>query len=110
MQHSAVQLRDLLPVPFVALNPNDLAAGKYAEGQAVTVSAGERSVTLVVRADPAVQPGSAWIPYGLTGLPAEMLGSGRGEPVSVSVAIAQAAPVQAARAQAAPAEAGSAQA
>ena len=45
------------------------------------------SVTLELRADPTVPTGAAWVPYGLPGLPAETLGAGRGEPVSVTIAL-----------------------
>ena len=107
MQHSAAQLRDRLGAPFVALNPAEMAASSFGEGQSVTVAAAGRSVTLVVRADPSVQPGTAWIPYGLTGLPAETLGAGRGEPVSVTVTLAQAVTASAA-VDLAPAQASSA--
>jgi anaerobic selenocysteine-containing dehydrogenase len=87
MQHAAVQVRNLMPRPYVALNPADMAAGAYTEGHLATVTSPLGSVTLTLCADPAVQPGTAWVPYGLTGLPAETLGTGRGEPVSVIIAL-----------------------
>jgi predicted molibdopterin-dependent oxidoreductase YjgC len=85
MQHSAAQVRDLIPAPFVALNPADLAARKLAEGSEVQVSSAHGSVTLVLKSDASVQPGTAWVPFGLAGLPAEALGAGRGEAVALQV-------------------------
>jgi NADH-quinone oxidoreductase chain G len=84
MQHAAEQVRRLIPEPFVALNPADLAASGLAEGAKVLVSSPNGAVSLVLRADASVQPGTAWVPYGLAGLPAETLGAGTGEPVSIS--------------------------
>ena len=79
MQWGAEQIRNLAPAPFVALNPADLAAGGLVEGSPVTVTAARGAVTVVLKADPAVQPGTAWMPYGLAGAPAETLGAGSGE-------------------------------
>ena len=70
--------------PFVALNPADLAAAGLTEGPIVTVTSVARRVTLPLRADASVQPGTAWIPSGLTGAPAETLGAGSGESVMVT--------------------------
>jgi NADH-quinone oxidoreductase subunit G len=84
MQHSAEQVQKLALTPFVALNPADLAAADFIEGPIVTVTSPRASVVLPLRADASVQPGTAWIPYGLTGAPAETLGAGTGEPVTVS--------------------------
>ncbi len=85
MQHAAAQLRDRLPAPFVALNPGDLAAVRLAEGSQVTITSALGSVSVALRADASVQAGTAWIPFGLPGLPAETLGAGRGESVSVAL-------------------------
>ncbi len=79
MQWGAEQIRALAPAPFVALNPADLAARGLAEGSQVTVTAARAAVTVLLKADPAVQPGTAWMPYGLPGAPAETLGAGSGE-------------------------------
>lgn len=84
MQRGAEQVTKLIPAPFVALNPADLAAGQLAEGSAVTVTSALGSVTLTLKADASVQPGTAWIPANLADAPAETLGAGRGEPVVVS--------------------------
>ncbi len=46
MQHAAEQVRGLIPQPFVALTPADLAALKLVEGDAVVVSASDRNVGL----------------------------------------------------------------
>jgi anaerobic selenocysteine-containing dehydrogenase len=87
MQHAAEQVRGLAPQPFIALNPADLAALKLADGGAVVVSASGRSVSLILKADASVQPGTAWAPVGQPGLPAEALGAGRGEPVLVKLQV-----------------------
>ena len=88
MQHAAEQVRGLIPQPFVALAPADLAALKLVEGSAVVVSAPSRNVSLTLKADASVQPGTAWVPSGQPGFPAETLGAGRGEPVPVKVQVA----------------------
>ena len=79
MQRGAEQVRKLTPEPFMALNPADIAAAGLAEGGAVTVSSARTSVSLTLRADASVQPGTVWIPSGLAGAPAEALGAGTGE-------------------------------
>jgi predicted molibdopterin-dependent oxidoreductase YjgC len=91
MQHAAGEVRNLMPQPYVALHPADMKAGGYTEGQLAAVASSRASVTLTLCADPSVQPGTAWIPYGLQGLPAETLGAGRGESVSLVIASADAA-------------------
>jgi anaerobic selenocysteine-containing dehydrogenase len=88
MTHAAEEVRRLIPEPFVALNPSDLAATGLPDGAMVSVTSPRGSATLRVRADPAVQPGTAWIPSGLAGRPAELLGAGRGETVAVSISLA----------------------
>jgi len=88
MLHAAEQVRGLIPQPFVALAPADLAALKFIEGSAVIVSASSRSVQLALKADASVQPGTAWAPAGQPGFPAEALGAGRGEPVLVKIQVA----------------------
>jgi NADH-quinone oxidoreductase chain G len=85
MQHAPEQVRQLTPAPFVALNGADLAAAKLTAGGQVTVTSPHGSVTLTLKADASVQPGTAWIPANLAGRPAETLGGGRGEIVSVVV-------------------------
>jgi NADH-quinone oxidoreductase subunit G len=85
MQHAAEQVRRLIPEPFVALNPSDLAGSGLTEGNAVTVSSAHGAANLLLKADATVQPGTAWVPAGLAGVPAEVLGAGRGEPVSVTI-------------------------
>jgi predicted molibdopterin-dependent oxidoreductase YjgC len=87
MQYSAAQVRNLMPQPFVALNPADMTGGGYKEGHLATVTSPLASATLTLCADASVQPGTAWVPYGLTGSPAETLGAGRGEPVAVFVSL-----------------------
>jgi len=85
MQHAADEVRAQMPAPFVALNPADIATLGLTEGAQVTVSSAAGAVVLALRSDPHVQPGSAWVPYKLIGLPAETLGAGRGLPVNVTV-------------------------
>ncbi len=85
MQHGAEQVRKLIPAPFVALNPADLATAALTEGRQVTVTSAYGNVTLTLQADASVQPGTAWVPANLAGAPAETLGAVRGEPVSVAV-------------------------
>ena len=87
MQHAAEQVRGLIPQPFIALAPADLATLKLAEGGTVVVTASDRNVRLALRANASVQPGTAWVPAGQPGLPAEALGAGRGEPVLVKVQV-----------------------
>ena len=85
MQKGAEPVRKLAPAPFVALNPADLAAAHLTEGSEVTVTSAHGSITLALKADASVQPGTVWIPANLAGLPAEALGAGRGEVVGVMV-------------------------
>jgi predicted molibdopterin-dependent oxidoreductase YjgC len=84
MAHGAEQVVKRMVAPFVALNPADLAAAGLVEGPIVTVTSPRASVVLPLRADASVQPGTAWIPYGLDGAPAEMLGAGSGAPVLIT--------------------------
>jgi len=66
----------------------DEVALKLAEGTAVVVGASDRSVSLTLKADASVQPGTVWVPAGQPGFPAEALGAGRGEPVLVKIQVA----------------------
>ncbi len=84
MQQGAEPIRHLIPAPFLALNPADLAAGGLVEGSQVTVTSARGAVVVALKADPAVQPGTAWMPYCLPGSPAETLGAGSGE-ITVAV-------------------------
>jgi len=84
MAHGAEQVRKRMVAPFIALNPADLAAAGLIEGPIVTVTSPRAHVVLPLRADASVQPGTAWIPSGLTGAPAEMLGAGSGEPMLIT--------------------------
>jgi anaerobic selenocysteine-containing dehydrogenase len=85
MQHAHERLKLRIPQPFVALNYSDLALAGLAEGSQVTVRSPYGQALLMLCADPSVQPGTAWIPFGLAGKPAEALGAGRGEPVAVAI-------------------------
>jgi NADH-quinone oxidoreductase chain G len=84
MAHGAEQVRKRMVAPFIALNPADLTAAGLIEGPIVTVTSSRAHVVLPLRADASVQPGTAWIPSGLIGAPAEMLGAGSGGPVLVT--------------------------
>jgi len=85
MQYGAEEVRKLVPAPFIALNPADLRADNLCENCEVTVRSPLATLTLMLRLDPAVTPGTAWVPLGLAGRPAETLGGGRGEPVAVTI-------------------------
>jgi NADH-quinone oxidoreductase subunit G len=85
MQYGPEEIRRLIPEPFVALNPADLGAAAVPRGSRVLVRSSRGTASLIVRADVSVQPGTAWIPAKLAGLPAETLGAGRGEPVAVTL-------------------------
>jgi NADH-quinone oxidoreductase chain G len=85
MQYAAEAVRKLIPEPFIALNPADLAAAKLVAGSQVTVASAYDTVTLLLKADASVQSGTAWIPANLAGAPAERLGAGRGEVVRVTI-------------------------
>ena len=90
MQHAASEVRQRIPAPYIALNPADLSSFfDFPSSFPVlaTVTSALASVTLELRSDPTVPTGAAWVPYGLPGLPAETLGAGRGEPVSVTIAL-----------------------
>ncbi|MGQ9489866.1 MAG: NADH-quinone oxidoreductase subunit NuoG [Anaerolineae bacterium] len=85
MRKGAPQIVNLIPTPFVALNPDDLSSAGLIEGSPVTVTSVYGSVVLTLKADPSVQPGTAWVPANLAGLPAETLGASQGEVISVVV-------------------------
>ena len=85
MRYAAEQVRLKTREPFVALNPADLAAGGHTADSRVSVVSGRSTVDLILRPDASVRPGTAWVPAGLVGLPAELLGAGRGEPVAVKI-------------------------
>jgi NADH-quinone oxidoreductase subunit G len=85
MRHAADEVRRLIPEPFVALNPVDLARIGLAEGGMVTVSSARATVNVALKADTTVHPGTAWVPAMLTGAPAEVLRGGLEEPVPVTI-------------------------
>jgi NADH-quinone oxidoreductase subunit G len=85
MQHAADQVKARIPEPFAAINPITLAANGLSDGIFSEISSARGAARLLVRADETVAPGVAWVPYGLTGLPAETLGAGRGEVVVVTI-------------------------
>ncbi len=85
LRFAAGQVCALAPRPFVALHPDDFASVGVGEGTVVTVSSTRGVVELVLKSDASVQRGTAWIPTGFAGLPAEQLGGGRGEVVAVTI-------------------------
>ena len=85
VMHSHKQVLKRIPEPFVALNPADLALAGLPEDARVSVTSSRGRVSLAIRADAAVQPGTAWVPLGLSGMPAEALGGGRGEAIAVQI-------------------------
>jgi predicted molibdopterin-dependent oxidoreductase YjgC len=85
MQYGADQVRRLAPEPFVGLSPSDIAKAGLTEGSLVTVSSEHDSAHLLLKADATVLPGTAWVPARLAGVPAEILGAGLGEPISVTI-------------------------
>ena len=85
MQYGADPVRRLIPEPFVAVNPSDLVRAGLTEGNTVSVSSAHGAASLLLKADATVQPGTAWVPAKLEGVPAEILGVGLGEPVPVRI-------------------------
>ena len=67
------KIAQLTPAPFVGLNAADAQALGLSAGDNVTVSSAAGQVTLQVKVDASVQPGSAWVPSGQTGEPANLL-------------------------------------
>lgn len=63
----------LTPAPFVGLHPNDMQQLALNDGQTTTVSSPQGQVSLVVRSDESVRPGTAWVPWGQVGEPAGVL-------------------------------------
>ena len=80
----------LIAAPLFGLTcfQGNLSAASLAEGANVTVSSPFGKVTLTACADERVEPGTAWVPYNLPGLPAETLGAGRAEGVTVAITAA----------------------
>ena len=70
------KVAQLAPAPFVGLHAADALALGLAEGDSALVTSASGAVTLRVKVDASVQPGSAWIPAGQVGEPAGAL-SGR---------------------------------
>ena len=85
LHFAADEVRNLVPAPFVALCPEDVASLGLLEGTAVTVTSERGSAELVLKADPAVIGGTAWIPLGLASAPAEMLGGISGAAIRVNI-------------------------
>ncbi|MFZ1474304.1 MAG: molybdopterin dinucleotide binding domain-containing protein, partial [Anaerolineae bacterium] len=81
------KIAQLTPAPFVGLNAADAQALGLSAGDNVTVSSAAGQVTLQVKVDASVQPGSAWVPSGQTGEPANLL---TGQAVAARVAVSKA--------------------
>ncbi|MFZ2487840.1 MAG: molybdopterin-dependent oxidoreductase, partial [Anaerolineae bacterium] len=57
----------------VGVNPADAAREQWTSGQWLTVTSPAGQLSLPVRLDATVQPGTVWIPYSLPGAPVETL-------------------------------------
>jgi NADH-quinone oxidoreductase subunit G len=95
MQYGADAVRRQSREPFVALNPSQAVKAGLSEGHRVTVSSEHGTADLVLKMDATVQPGTAWVPAKLAGIPAEVLGAGLGEPIVVTIQPAPGDPEQA---------------
>lgn len=85
------EVAEKVAVPLaVAINPADAAREKLAAGQAVLVSSAAGQLTLALRLDQAVQPGTLWIPLSLPGAPVETLLASASDGVGARVRIAAA--------------------
>ncbi len=69
-------MRTMAAGPMVAVNPADAARMNLAEGAAVAVRSPEGSLSLAVKFDVRVAPGTAWIPESLPGAPVGTLLNG----------------------------------
>ncbi len=74
---ASTTVAQLVPAPFVGIHPNDAAQQSLVVGQAVTVSSPAGQVSLTVRIDESVRPGTAWVPVGQSGEPAGALLAGK---------------------------------
>ena len=84
---TAERVARLVPAPFVGLNPADAQALGLVTGDLATVTSAAGAVTLLVRVDDSVRPGSAWAPSGQAGEPANLLA---GQATAPRVAVSKA--------------------
>ena len=68
---------NLIPEPYLAVNPVDLARRDIGDGSEVTVDNDYGSLTVTVRADEEVAPGTAFMPEGLGRQPVGTVLNGR---------------------------------
>lgn len=69
---ASAPVAERIPEPYLALNAAEAAARGYADGAVVTVMLDGREYRLPLRHDPDLAPGTAGIPRGLPGMPAEL--------------------------------------
>ena len=70
-------ITNLIPEPYLAVNPLDLARRDIDDGSEVTASNDYGSLTVTVRADEDVAPGTAFMPEGLGSQPVGTVLNGR---------------------------------
>jgi predicted molibdopterin-dependent oxidoreductase YjgC len=73
LTQASTTVAQLVPAPFVGLHPTEAQQMSLVDGQAVTVSSPAGQVSLSVRIDESVQPGTAWVLWGQAGEPAGAL-------------------------------------
>ncbi|MBP7961166.1 MAG: NADH-quinone oxidoreductase subunit NuoG [Caldilineaceae bacterium] len=77
--HLTEAMHDMAGAAFVGLNPKDAEKLAVAEGATVNVSSPEGTLTLAVKVDAQVKPGTTWIPESLAGAPVGVLLNGSRE-------------------------------
>jgi len=76
MFRRTTQMKDRIMPAIVGLNPADAAGLGVADGAAVIVRSAHGELTLAVKIEAQVQPGTAWIPESLPGAPVGTLLNG----------------------------------
>ncbi len=79
------QARSIMAPAAVGMHPQDAAQEKVADGQSVTVVSSAGQLTLPVKIDTTVQPGTLWIPFSLPGAPVQALFERLDDPSGVRV-------------------------
>jgi anaerobic selenocysteine-containing dehydrogenase len=67
-------LSEVMPKPFVALNPADASRLRVADGAAVAAVSAAGRLALLARVTPEVPPGTAYLPLGFAAAPVSTLG------------------------------------
>ena len=70
------QMANSIPAPFLAMHPQDLEASALSDGDQVEVTSAYGSLSLPVRTDGSMAPGSVWLPESLSGAPVGALLNG----------------------------------